>query len=540
MRWKIGWVLGLMLGAAAWAGCEGDIGGKDEPIGPSADELGVGEVGMRRLTAYEYDNLLRDLLGDDTRPATTVLPEDLRTPYDNAYDDQVPSQVLIEGLETLARDAAQSLVLDASRRDAVVGCTPADPTDVACLRSFIEHTGRLAWRRPLTPAEVDDLLALGSSFMEQTGEPYAGIEVVLRAFLQSAELVYRLELGTPVNGQPDLYELNGYEIASRMAFLLWGSIPDDALLDLAAGGGLDTPAVRRDVAVTMLADPRARRQLDRFHAMWLGYETLPHAPDITSRMRQESAALLERVIFDEPQSWLALFESTESFLDDTLAAHYGLPAVGSSEPIWVDVSASGRQGLLSHGSFLSAASNPGDTSPTKRGKLIRERLMCDPVPPPPPNVPADDPPDETLGNCKIDQYAVHREDPGCASCHSLMDPIGFGLENYDRAGVFRDHDDGKPECIIAGDGELTGIGTFNGPAELSTMLVAEELLDACAVKQLYQYTMGRELDEQDDAAVGTLVEGFVESGHRFDELVLSLVGHEAFGYRLSPAVEEGN
>lgn len=376
--------------------------------------------------------------------------------------------------------------------------------------------------------------------MEQTGEPYAGIEVVLRAFLQSAELVYRLELGTPVNGQPDLYELNGYEIASRMAFLLWGSIPDDALLDLAAGGGLDTPAVRRDVAVTMLADPRARRQLDRFHAMWLGYETLPHAPDITSRMRQESAALLERVIFDEPQSWLALFESTESFLDDTLAAHYGLPAVGSSEPIWVDVSASGRQGLLSHGSFLSAASNPGDTSPTKRGKLIRERLMCDPVPPPPPNVPADDPPDETLGNCKIDQYAVHREDPGCASCHSLMDPIGFGLENYDRAGVFRDHDDGKPECIIAGDGELTGIGTFNGPAELSTMLVAEELLDACAVKQLYQYTMGRELDEQDDAAVGTLVEGFVESGHRFDELVLSLVGHEAFGYRLSPAVEEGN
>ena len=121
-----------------------------------------------------------------------------------------------------------------------------------------------------------------------------------------------------------------------------------------------------------------------------------------------------------------------------------------------------------------------------------------------------------------------------------MDPIGFGLENYDRAGVFRDHDDGKPECIIAGDGELTGIGTFNGPAELSTMLVAEELLDACAVKQLYQYTMGRELDEQDDAAVGTLVEGFVESGHRFDELVLSLVGHEAFGYRLSPAVEEGN
>ena len=162
------------------------------------------------------------------------------------------------------------------------------------------------------------------------------------------------------------------------------------------------------------------------------------------------------------------------------------------------------------------------------------------MPPPPPNVPADDPPDETLGNCKIDQYAAHREDPGCASCHSLMDPIGFGLENYDRAGVFRDHDDDKPECIIAGDGELTGIGTFNGPAELSTMLVAEQLLDACAVKQLYQYTMGRELEEQDDATVGSLVEGFVESGHRFDELVLSLVGHEAFGYRLSPSVGEGS
>jgi Protein of unknown function (DUF1588)/Protein of unknown function (DUF1592)/Protein of unknown function (DUF1595)/Protein of unknown function (DUF1585) len=543
-RWSGACWFGLVVAAAAWSGCQSDASAPT-PVGPSAEELGVGEIGMRRLTAHELDNVLVDLLDDDTRPSAAVLPEDLRTPYDNAWVDQDPSQILIEGLESLARDTAQALVADAPRRDAVVGCMPNDVADTACLQTFVERFGRVAWRRPLTSAEVDDLVTLGAGMAEQTNDFYAGIEVVVRAMLQSPYLVYRLELGQPVAGQPALFELDGYEVATRLAFLIWGSTPNDALLDMAASGELDALAARRDAAVTMLDDPRARLQLDRFHAMWMGYETLPHEPAITSRMRQESAALLDRVIFDEPQSWLTLFSSTESYIDDTLAAHYGLPAVGSAEATWVDVSGAGRKGILSHGSFLSAAANPIDTSPTKRGKLIRERLMCSPVPPPPPDVPADDPPDQALGNCKIDQYAAHREDAGCAACHKLMDDIGFGLENYDRAGRYREHDDGKPECVIAGQGEVFGVGTFQGPAELSDLLLAEGLVDACAVKQLFQYAMGRDLAPSDDAYVGKLVEQFAASDHRFDQLIVDLVSHEAFGYRLSPPVattteEEGN
>jgi Protein of unknown function (DUF1588)/Protein of unknown function (DUF1592)/Protein of unknown function (DUF1585)/Protein of unknown function (DUF1595)/Protein of unknown function (DUF1587) len=525
--------LALVLAATA-AGCQGDIGDGGEPVGPSAEELGVGEMGMRRLTIHEYDSTLRDLLNDPTRPGAGLLPEDARTPYDNGWHGQIPSRVLIDAAETLALDVASRLVADDARRDAIVGCSPSGPSDEACLREFVTRFGRLALRRSLGSAEVDDFVILGLDYANQTNDFYTGVEVVVAALLQTAEFLYRVEVGAAVEGQPGLFRLDGFQLATRMAYLIWGSGPDATLLDLAASGGLDSGSGRRDTAASMLDDPRARAQVDRFHAMWLGYETLPHDATLTAGMRRESAALVERVVFDAPSSWLDLFRSGETFIDDAMAAHYGLPAVGSTEPVWVDVAEHGRKGILSHGSFLSAGSNPLDTSPTKRGALIRERLMCSPVPEPPPDVMADDPPDGTLGNCKIDQYAIHSEDAGCASCHALMDPVGFGLENYDRAGRFRAHDDGKPECVIAGDGELTGVGMFNGPAELSDLLVAEQVLDACAVRQLFEYAMGRDLDERDDAYVGALAASFSDSDHRFDQLIMALVGHEAFGYRLEP------
>ncbi len=241
------------------------------------------------------------------------------------------------------------------------------------------------------------------------------------------------------------------------------------------------------------------------------------------------------MVFDTQQSWFELFRSTETFVDDTLAAHYDLTSV--SVPQWVDVASSGRQGLLSHGSFLSAASNPADTSPTKRGRLIRERLMCSPVPPPPPDVPVDEPPDPSLGNCKEDQYAAHSSDPSCASCHSLMDPIGFGLENFDRSGRYRGHDEGKPECVIKGEGNLLGAGNFIGPAELSDLLLEQDAFDDCAVRQLFEYVMGRPLDAQDDRYIGDLAMRFEDSDHHFDELLIELTAHDAFGYRLDPNKE---
>lgn len=522
--WK--WLpIALLL---AW-GCTGTIGDGDEAPVPSAEELGVGPTGVRRLTVYEYDNMLVDLLQDDTRPALNMLPEDKSAPFDNDFLAQWPSAVLVESCETLAADIATRLLADAPRRDAIVGCT-AD--DAACLTSFVERFGRRAFRRPLTPEEVQSFVTLGSEYA--TSDFYAGVEVVLRAFLQSAAFLYRIELGTPVDGQPGLYRLNDYEIGTRMAFLLWGSAPDDALLDAARDGRLSLAEGRREAALRMLGDERARRQIDRFHAQWLAYEKMPLSADLTMRMRAETAALLTRVIFEEQASWLDIFQATETFVDDTLAQHYGFPPGASG---WVDTARTGRQGILSHGSFLSAASNPADTSPTKRGVLVRERLLCETIGPPDPDAPADMPPDPTFGNCKWDQYAASRATSAkCTGCHEQLDLLGFGLENYDMQGRYRTHDDNKPECPIDYDGEIVGVGKFRGPAELSDLLIAGGQLGDCAVQHLLQFTIGREVSSEDAALVSSLRKDFEASAHRFHALMLAVVAHEAFAYRLEMEV----
>ncbi len=520
----------VALGSAV--ACTGDIGSKEPPAGPSAEELGVAPAGLRRLTVAEYDATVSDLLLDDTRPAARFLPEDLLTPFDNDFRNQDPSAVLVQGAETLAGDVATRLVADVARRDQVIGCAPSSPTDDVCLRSFVSAVGRRAYRRALAPAEIDDLALLGSTIAAEQNDFHQGVDVIVRALLQAPQFLYRVEIGEPVAGQPGLFALDGYEVATRLSYLLSGSTPDDALLAAAEAGALASPDDRAAHAARILALPRARAHVDRFHAMWLGYDRLSVAPDLAQRMRAETAALLGRVVFDEQRSWLDLFTATETYVDDVLAAHYGLPPPGSAAPVWAGLSGTGRQGLLSHGTFLSSASNPGDTSPTKRGLLIRDRLLCSPVPPPPPDVPADMPPDPGIAECKWDQYAAHREKGTCAGCHAQMDPIGFGLENYDKEGRYRAHDDGKPQCAISGEGELVGAGTFRGPAELSDLLVEGGALEACATRHLLQYALGHEVGPDDASLEQELGEAFTVAGHRFDALLIALVRSDAFTYRL--------
>jgi len=524
-------------------GCTGELGDPhgsanddDEPT--SAEELGIGPMAMRRLSVYEYDRTVLDLLGDDRSVGASLLPEDNRAPFDNDFETQTPSNVLVVAVETLAGDVATQLVAAPVRRDPLIGCTPTGPNDQACMEAFVRRFGRRAWRRPMTDAEVVDFVAMAVAFSQSQGDFFAGAELVLRAFLQSAEFLYRIELGTPVKGEKGLYRLNGFEIGSRMSYLIWGSTPSEELLDSAESGELDSVEGRRAAASAMLADPRAHTQVERFHSMWLGFEKMPLGPELTGPMRVETAAIIERIVFDEPQSWLQLFQTTETFVDDSLAAHYGLPLPGGTSPAWVDMGSSGRQGILSLGAFLSSASNPNDTSPTKRGKLIRERLLCDPVGAPPPDAPADNPPDTNLGPCKIDQYLANQAvGESCRGCHQPMDAIGFGLENYDMSGQFRSHDDNAPSCTIDGQGELVGAGPFKGPAELSNLLVHQDV-DACAAEHLLRYASGRALTGADVVLAEQLGESFRSSDHRFDELIVAIVSSEAFGFRTDMKVEE--
>ena len=495
---------------------------------------GVGEVGARRLSRNEYDNTLRDLLGDESRSGFLKLPEDVLDPFDNDFATQQPSGILVETVETLAFEAAARLMTDPAKRDGVIGCTPNGAADLDCLRSFVVTFGRRALRRPLTTEEVEAYLAF-SDLSVEANDFYVGAGMVIAALLQDPEFLYRIERGTPVPGRKGLYRLNDHEVGTRLSYFIWGSTPDDTLLDLADRKQLRTPDQVRSAAERMLADPRARARIDRFHAMWLGYHKLPHSAELTAAMRTETQKLIERVVFEEGRPWADLFTSTETYVDAQLAELYGMPAPAGGAG-WVAYSGPGnRAGLLSHASFLSVAGKFGDTSPTQRGKLIRERLMCQVVPPPPPNVNVDEPPQSTpTSTCKIDRYAQHRNDGSCYDCHNQMDPVGFGLENFDQTGRWRAHDNDDAACTISGEGQLYGIANdpvvFRGPAELGSILIDSGVLEACLVTQLYRFAMGHREARADADMIDTLATSFLET-HRFDALILDLVSAEAFGYR---------
>lgn len=490
----------------------------------------------RRLTSEEYDNALLDLLGDETRGSALVLPPDLRTPYDNDYSVQIASQALVEGAELLAADAIARLRADTKRRDRLVGCKPMGPDDSVCLRSFVERVGRRILRRPLSKVEVDELVAL-RGLAVAGGDFHTSVDAVLRVLLQDPEFLYRIEVGSPVPGQANVRALDEFEAASRLAFLLWGSGPDDRLLDAAQAGKVISDL--RSLAEGMLGDARARRVAGRFHAQWLTWERAPLSAELRTDMRAETQALLDRVLFEQRGPWADLLRMEETFVTPALAKHYGLTYKANTPSAWTSYAGTDRRGLLSHGSFLAAAGNVADTSPTRRGKMIRERLFCQTVPPPPPNANADEPP-KGDAHCKKDLYTEHRAGT-CAGCHALMDPIGFGLENYDLLGHYRTTDNDKPECKIEGQGELIGIGTFKGPAQLSDLMVGSGLLGSCLVSQLYSFATGHgALTSEDVEAVEALVAHQGKDAGtdvRYHQVLLDLAASPAFVHRRLPTAE---
>jgi hypothetical protein len=527
-------------GGAAASGSAGVL-----PDGGTAGTPFIASTSVaRRLSRAELDNTLRDLLGDDTSPASRVLAEDLYSPYDNDYAGQSASGALIDSLEAMATDVATHVVGDPKLRAKLVPCTPAGPGDSTCFRQFVESFGRRAFRRPLASAEADAYMTLLAYATEDNPavahDFYTAVALVVRSVLQDPEFLYRIEVGTPTGSTSTgggaagaVSTLDGYEIAARMSYLLWGSTPDDALLADAEAGRLKDAAGRRTVAQRMLQDSRAKEQLHRFHAMWLGYRAIPQPVELTSAFQRETTALIDRIVFEQPQSYLNIFTFAQTRLDDFLADHYGLPHPTGGAG-WVDYGSSGRAGILSHGSVLGAFSKFTDTSPTQRGILIRTRLLCQTIGRPPANVAADKPPGDKTAVCKFDRYSEHRSSSSCATCHSQLDPIGFGLENYDIAGVYRTHDDGLPQCTISGQGEVVGYGTFSGPGELGKLLVDKGLVEPCVARQFWQFAIGRAPAPDEDGGIEALRASWQQHGYELQELIASYVASPAFALRREP------
>jgi hypothetical protein len=543
---------GAGTGAAGATGAGTGMGTGAAGTSPTGTGTGVagstglgftGPTGLHRLSRLEYDATVRDLLGDTSRPGFAKLPEDVRDPFDNDYKTQLVSGVLVGTTETLATDISARTLADPAKRAALVGCTPAGPGDKTCMDSFVRKFGRRAFRRPLTADEVTAYMGL-QAFAMEANDFYVGVDLVIRAMLQDPSFLYRVEIGTPVAGQPGLMKLDDWEIGARMSYFLWGTTPSDALLDLAAAGKLATPEGRRAAATTLLADARGADRVRTFHAFWLGYQQLPVEATTGDMLRAETDALVTRVVFEKKADYAQIFSWPETFLTDALAAHYGLPAPGSKTGVWTPYPTSGasvRRGILSHGAVLATGAKFDDTSPTLRGVFVRNRLLCQVVPPPPPNVMVDQPPVATTSRCKYDRYAAHRAG-NCAGCHSLTDGIGFGLENYDRLGKYRATDKDAPECAIKGDGQIAGSkagpngdGTFNGPAGLGQLLVASGGLEGCVVTQLFRMAHGRRETGDDMQGLVALTDGFKQKGRTFDQLMIDMVADSAFIHkRLEP------
>lgn len=538
------------MGMRAWLaaatvgllGCSGEIAlpsglpaGAGQPPGavvPTPKPAPTAAIAeLRRLSRAELDNTLSALLGDPKHTALNLMPGDAVTPYDNASATQQASAVWLEAAEAVTSKVLEEALADPARRAALIPCTPTSDDDLACLEQTVRAFGRRALRRPVSSEEATTLMALHAQ-ARQRGTFVTSVSLALRQLLLDPEFLYRIELGTPVAGAPGTFQLNAYELASRLSFLLQGRTPPDWLLELAASGGLETAEGVRTAAQQLLDAPEGRSRVEIFHAMWLGYQSLPHAADFNQALVTESTALVRKVVFEDKSDYRALFTSEETFIDDALATHYGLPATGAPGFRWVKYGSAPRKGILSHGALLSNGVKQTDSSPTLRGKWIRNRLFCQEIPKPPPDVVADVPPPATgAAVCKKDRYAVHDSVASCAGCHTAMDPIGFGLEQFDRAGKFRTQEAEHPECAIDGKGALTGVGAFVGAAGLADLLVQNGQLEGCVVKQLFRFTAGRTELPSDGPLLEALTERFVASGRRFDALVLALVSDDTFRQR---------
>ncbi|MFT5359182.1 MAG: hypothetical protein ACI9KE_006425 [Polyangiales bacterium] len=480
----------------------------------------VPQTALRRLTRDELEATL-ELALELTDAEVSGLPGDPLQPFDNDYTGQLPSTALVAGIDEMARGLSVVALPDMSRLERLASCEGAD-----CPAQLATHIGRRLLRRPLAAEEVDAFAALGAT----EDVPLEGARLVLRVLLSDLELHYRVE-GSEA-GSDGRVELNDAELATRLSFLLWGSGPDDQLLDLVESGGLRDALASE--ASRMLDDERAERQTQRFHAMWIGYRDIDARADLVELFRDETEALIQRIVFEDGSPWLDFLTYPETYLTPALAEHYGVDGVTS--PGFYPPG-EGRAGLLAHGSFLANGRIRGDSSPTRRGKFVRERLMCRDIIVPD-DLPVDVDEAPASNGCKPQRYEEHAGNGACSGCHSLMDPIGFGLEHYDLEGRYRTMEepgmDGEgvpfPECEIEGQGAVVPLGDFTGPAALGALLRESEDVQHCAVTQYWRFATGRRERAEDEPAIQELVDGFGQNG-TFLDLIRAYVQSDSFLYR---------
>ena len=433
---------------------------------------------------------------------------------------------------------------DTASRRRIFVCRPgpdaAADAEAACAERILGTLARRAYRRPVTGADLEPLLEF---FRRGRGEGGFdnGIEHGLRRLLVSPEFLFRVTADPPDAAPGDVYSIDDVELASRLSFFLWSSIPDDALLDLAEAGRLSEPAVLDAQIRRMIRDERFDAFVENFAGQWLFLRNLEAAvpvqyrfPDFDDALRQgfrrETELFFESVV-REDRSARDLLGADYTFLNERLAVHYGVPNIKGSHFRRVTLDAgAGRSGLLGHGSILTVTSYPDRTSPVVRGKWILENLFGSPPPDPPPMVPELEPADTSGAVLSIrDRMAAHRANPVCASCHAMMDPLGLALENFDATGKWRTLE--ETGAAIAAAGALPDGTPFEGAEGLRQALLSSDLFIVTLTEKMLTYALGRGLEYHDRPAVREIVRAAAGDDYRMQSLIAGIVRSVPFRMR---------
>ena len=501
----------------------------------------AGPAPLRPLTRFQYDNAVRDLLGDTSHPAAAFPPENEVDGYRTYASANVATPLLVESYLSAAEAIAARA---AGERLADVAPCAVGQDEAACGHAFAAAFAARAFRRPASEAELRPLQLLFDS-----GHPqgYAkGVEMVVQAVLQSPQFLYRVDGLKAPTVETGAIALGGYELAGRLSFALWGSVPDAELLTAAAEGQLTTAADVEREARRLLDDARARDIVRDFSEQWLGLSRLDGAvrdgaevePAVLSHaLRRSLDQYLSDSYFGPAGTFEKLFTSPQVWVNATLSPLYGgtAPAADFEPQMMPDP----RGGLLTQPGLMALLSHSDQSAPVIRGVFVRERMLCETVPQPPPNVNTTAPDPDPNATTR-ERFRQHTEQEACAGCHKMIDGIGFGFERYDQLGRYRAVENGLD---VDESGDVVGFaeeglnGPFAGPVELSARIAVSEKARDCLATNWYRYTYGRQEVLEDSCSLSQVQERFRSSEGSLKELLVALTQTDAFLYR--PAITGG-
>lgn len=502
-----------------------------------------GSFVIRRLTKVEYGNTLHDLLGVDPKVADDLPDEVFGEGYLNTLSPLQSEQYLAIANDVLDRVLPANGARPTKMQKQLFGKTPGRGADERAAARKIAHSlARDTYRRPPSEGELDVLLRVFDLARENKLAYQDSLRLMLKAVLVSPQFLFITPAMEVASGR-SIVPLDNHQLASRLSYLLWATMPDDELSALADGGKLHEPAVLKAQVKRLLENPRSRALFDGFGAQWLGLGSLESKtfdpakfPQMTGAMRAamyEEARLFFESIVRENRSVVSLVDSDHTFLNGTLAALYGLDKqVTGSRWRKVKLIDANRGGILGMPGILAVTSFPDRTSPVKRGVWVLEQVLGEHVPPPPPNIPTLEKQDkQTVENLTLRQRTeLHVKDPACANCHKVLDPIGFGLENFDAIGRWRDRDDAGGAIDAAG--ELPGGKHFTSPKELKAIIAARKNdLARNVTEKLLAYALCRQLEGYDEIVVDQLMQTIAKDGYRMQTLITEIVTSYPFTHR---------